>query len=89
MRWEGSVQKAETAIFWDYLEVKGLRSEDLSYIKDRNVKIRTFSARTAEKIRHPRGFSRAWSEVRCRGRGGHPARVAGEITVDYKLKKTL
>jgi hypothetical protein len=66
---EGAVQKAETTIFLLYLGVKSLRSEDLSYIKDRNVKTRTFSARTAEKIRHPASFSRAWSEVRCRAEG--------------------
>ena len=69
MRSEGSVTKAETAIFLAYLGVKGLRSKDLSYIKDRNVKIRTFSARTAEKIRHPASFNGGFGEVWCRAEG--------------------
>ena len=47
-----------------------LRAENESVETNReHVKPRTFSAETAEKTRHPAGFNRAWSKLRCRAEG--------------------
>jgi hypothetical protein len=50
----------------------GGESERLKTIQD-HVKIRTFSAKGAEKVRHPREFQSCSSEFRCRAEGQPPA----------------
>jgi hypothetical protein len=61
-------------LFRGYPSLLHSGQEDTNHKEIRvNVKTRTFSARTAEKIRHPASFNRDWAKSGAARKGWPPA----------------